>query len=104
MKHIVVPDSWQLTVKLRKYALDKGLSDAQVDDLEESFRIWEFKEGKTDIDRAWMRWVRTSIEWGKVVPAVVPTYSNTQSNLTEEERQQDIEKFHKQMERFKVVK
>lgn len=98
-----VPDDWVLTDKLRQYARDKRLTDATIDDQEEAFRLCQFNRDIKCFDRAWMRWIRSAIEWGKVQPIQEPKYRTTEV-ISDEQRQKDIEKFNEQMKTFKVVK
>ena len=94
-----VPDDWELTERLRDYAKKKGLSDKQIDDQEEAFRIHQFKQDILCWNRCWQRWVRSAIEWGKVVPATEVTYRKPQE-LSKEQKQADILAFERDMKRF----
>ena len=87
-----VPDTWQLTDKLRQYASSKGLTAATIDDQEEAFRLCQFNRDIKCWDRCWMRWIRSSIEWGKVVP-VMKTEYRTVEELSPAQRKADILKF-----------
>ena len=78
-----VPDDWKLTERLRDYAKKKGLTDAQVDDQEEAFRLCQFPRDILCWDRAWQRWIRNAIEWGKVVPVKQKEYRRPEE-LSEE--------------------
>ena len=98
-----VPDNWELTDKLRDYARKKGLSDSQIDDQEEAFRLCQFPRDILCWDRAWQRWIRNAIEWGKVVVTRDVNYRQPKE-LSDEERQKDLAKFEKDMKKFKVVK
>jgi hypothetical protein len=95
-----VPDSWELTDKLRDYARKKNLTDETIDDQEEAFRLCQFNRNITDWDRAFMRWIRSAIEWGKVQPTQQPTYRKPYE-ITEEDRQRDLRAFEEQIARFK---
>ena len=99
MSNRFVPDDWELTPKLRQYAKDKKLTDATIDDQEEAFRLCQFPRDILDWDRAWQRWIRNAIEWGKVQPIQEPKYNRPQE-LLPEERERDIIQFHEQMKRF----
>ena len=72
-----VPDDWELTDKLHQYAVDKGLTDCTIMDMEEDFRQWQFKVIIVDWDKCWQRWVKRSIKWGHAVPVVEKEYTNT---------------------------
>lgn len=98
-----VPDSWKLTDRLRQYALDKGLSDNQINDQEEGFRLHQFKQPILDFDRAWMRWIRSAIEWGKVVPTTKVEYHSPQE-ITEDEKKRDEAKAWAELNRLRGVK
>ena len=98
-----VPDSWELTDKLRDYARQKGLGDKQIEDQEEAFRLCQFPRDILCWDRAWQRWIRNAIEWGKVVPHKEPTYRQPQA-LTDDERKREQAKWEADMRRLKVVK
>ena len=91
-----VPDSWPLTPKLRQYARDKKLTDQTIDDQEEAFRLCQFPRDILDWDRAWQRWIRNAIEWGKVQPMQEIKYNMPQEPSTDE-RKADIIKFEEQM-------
>ena len=95
-----VPDDWQLTHKLRVYAQNKGLTEAQINDQEEAFRLCQFPRDILCWDRAWQRWIRNAIEWGKVVPTVTPEYSNTKSELTEEEQEKEAKRGQENLDRL----
>lgn len=101
-----VPDSWQLTDHLRDYAKKKGLSDNQIDDQEEAFRLCQFPREILCFDRAWQRWVRNAIEWGRVTPSVTREYKPYETPIqTQEERrkaEQNLERLSQLS--LKVVK
>ena len=94
-----VPDTWILTDKLRQYARDKKLTDATIDDQEEAFRLCQFERNIKCWDRCWQRWIRNSIEWGKVQPIQEPVYRKP-PELSTEERKADIIAFNRQMKEF----
>lgn len=94
-----VPDDWILTDKLSDYARKKGLSDNQIEDQEEAFRLCQFPRDILCWDRAWQRWIRNAIEWGKVVPTVVREYRQPEE-LSEGQRQADILKFEEHMKKL----
>ena len=98
-----VPDSWELTENLREYARKKGLTENQIDDQEEAFRLCQFPRDILCWNRAWQRWIRNAIEWGKVVPVVEKEYRRPQE-LSEEQKTADIIKFQQDMERLGVKK
>jgi hypothetical protein len=99
MSNRFVPDDWELTPKLRQYAKDKRLTDATIDDQEEAFRLCQFPRPILDWDRAWQRWIRNAIEWGKVQPIQDVKY-NMPKEISTEERERDIIQFEAQMKRF----
>ena len=99
MSNRFVPDDWVLTPKLRQYARDKRLTDNIIDDQEEAFRLCQFPRPILDWDRAWMRWIRNAIEWGKVQPVQEVKY-NMPEEISTEDRERDIIQFHEQMKRF----
>jgi hypothetical protein len=94
-----VPDDWVLTDKLRDYARGKGLTEATIDDQEEAFRLCQFPRPILDFDRAWQRWIRNAIEWGKVVPVVQKEYT-TRQEITDEQKSADILAFERDMKRY----
>ena len=98
-----VPDDWQLTDRLREYAKKKGLTDTQIDDQEEAFRLCQFPRDILCWDRAWQRWIRNAIEWGKVVPTKQKEYRRPEE-LSDEQRQRDLLKWEEDMKRLRVVK
>jgi hypothetical protein len=98
-----VPDSWQLNERLRDYAKSKGLNDPQIEDQEEAFRLCQFPKQILCWDRAWQRWIRNAIDWGKVIPARQPNYRKPQE-VSEEQRKKDIEAWERDMRRLRVVK
>lgn len=100
MRRRFVPDDWELTSKLRDYARKKGLTDKQIDDQEEAFRLCQFPREILCWDRAWQRWVRNAIEWGKVVPTRQKEYRGVEE-LSDEQRQADILAFERDVKRFK---
>ena len=97
---VFVPSDWKLTDKLRQYARDKRLTDATIDDQEEAFRLCQFNRNIKDFDRAWQRWIRSAIEWGKVQPAFEPTYQ-TVTELSPEQRKEDAAKAVAQMDKYR---
>jgi len=99
MTNRFVPDDWVLTPKLRQYARDKKLTDDTITDQEEAFRLCQFPRPILDWDRAWMRWIRNALEWGKVQPIQEPKYRMPQEPSTAE-RKADILKFEEQIKRF----
>ena len=98
-----VPDDWQLTDRLREYAKKKGLTDTQIDDQEEAFRLCQFPRDILCWDRAWQRWIRNAIEWGKVVPVKQKEYRRPEE-LSDAQRQRDLLKWEEDMKRLRVVK
>ena len=94
-----VPDTWILTPKLRQYARDKKLTDDTISDQEEAFRLHQFKQPILDWDRCWQRWIRSSIEWGKVQPIQEVRHNMPKEELPEE-RKAAIIQFEQQMKRF----
>ena len=96
-----VPDDWELSVKLRQFARNKGLSDSQIDEQEERFRDCQFPRDIKCWDRCWRRWVRNAIDWGKVVPSVEPKHRKPEQ-LSDEQRQADILAFERDMRRLGV--
>jgi hypothetical protein len=98
-----VPDDWEISPALMKWTKDKGLTDKQIADLEERFRDHQYKRPMKRADACWRNWVRNSIEWGHVVPVQETRHRQVQE-VSEEQRQKDIEKFHEEMKKFKVVK
>ena len=97
---VFVPDDWELTDKLRQYAKDKRLTDGTIDDQEEAFRLCQFNRNIKDFDRAWMRWIRSAIEWGKVQPIQEPTY-RTVEEQSQEDRKTDADKAVAQMDKYR---
>ena len=95
-----VPDDWVLTDKLFQYARDKKLTDETIKDQEEAFRLWQFKQDILDWDRAWQRWIRTAIEWGKVQPVQEMKY-NMPEEISTSERERDILKAVTQMDKYR---
>ena len=91
-----VPDSWELTERLREYARAKGLSDAQIDDQEEAFRLCQFPKQILCWDRAWQRWIRNAIDWGKAVPTRQPNYRKPEQ-ASEAQLQKDREAWRREM-------
>lgn len=98
-----VPENWELTDRLREYARKKGLTENQIDDQEEAFRLCQFPRDILCFDRAWQRWIRNAIEWGKVVPATQPNYRKVET-LSDEQRKKDLEKWEQDMARLRIVK
>jgi len=98
-----VPNDWLLTDKLRDYAKSKGLTDATIDDQEEAFRLCQFPRKILCWDRAWQRWIRNAIEWGKVVPVQQKQYRRVEE-LTEDERREDAAKWAADMRRLGASK
>ena len=103
MPHSFVPEDFILTDKLKDFARDKGYTDKHLEDQEEQWRDHQYKTVIKCWDRAWRRWVRNSIEWGKVVPATVKEYTMPQE-LSDAERQADAAKAWSDMNRLKGVK
>jgi hypothetical protein len=68
----------------------------------ELMRDHEFRRSYTDWNRVFRNWMRKAQEIGTLKRE--HKYTTTQHELTDEERQQDIEKFKEQMKRFKAVK
>ena len=99
MTNRFVPDDWILTPKLRQYARDKRLTDDTISDQEEAFRLHQFKQPILDWDRCWQRWIRSSIEWGKVQPVQEVKYKKVEEELPAE-REAAILAFNRDMKRF----
>ena len=95
-----VPDDWVLTPKLFQYARDKKLTDETIKDQEEAFRLHQFKQPILDWDRCWQRWIRSSIEWGKVQP-VQEVRHNMPEEIGQEQRERDILKAVTQMDKYR---
>ena len=55
----ICPPDWNPTEDHRIKAVVLGLSLAQFEGCEASFREWEFKDGKSDFNLAFHRWLRT---------------------------------------------
>ncbi len=98
-----VPDTWQLTDKLRQYASLKGLTAATIDDQEEAFRLCQFNRDIKCWDRAWMRWIRSAIEWGKVVPVMKTEYRRPEE-LSPAQKRIDADKAEADFKRLRAVK
>lgn len=59
-----LPVAWFATPELRAYAAEAGFSPEEIDDIEDSFRLWwpaqpGQKGVKVDWNLTWMTWVRT---------------------------------------------
>ena len=98
-----VPEDWILTDKLRAYAKSKGLTDKQIADQEEGFRLCQFPRTILCWDRAWMRWIRNAIEWGKVVPCTTREYRKP-AEVSEEQLQKDREDWARDMRKLRGAK
>ena len=58
LKRNLVPDDWEPKDAHREKVKAFGWPDGMIDEQIERFREWEFKDGKTDFDRAFHRWLR----------------------------------------------
>lgn len=94
------PDEFELSERSKEFARKKGLTDEQIEDELEAMRDYEYARKRTDWDRAFRNWVRKGIEWGRVTP--VRRFRRPEQ-VSEEQRQQDIEKWRKDMERMGVT-
>lgn len=98
-----VPSSWQLSDKQRQWTLDYRTVEGQridpvtIDRLEEEFRDVEFPAPRRCFDRCWRRFIRNQVEWGK---AKLISPRRQPEELSPEQRQADILKFERDMERF----
>ena len=92
-----VPNDWLLTDRLKDYARAKGLSDSQIDDQEEAFRLCQFPKQILCWDRAWQRWIRNAISWGRVVPTRQPNYRRPE-DVSEEQLKKDREDWARDMQ------
>lgn len=102
-KWFFVPEEWEISSALRKWAYGKGLSDRQIDELEEAFRDHQFKRPMMRADACFRNWIRNAIKWGDVTPAVTKQYRRPEE-LSNEQRQADLLKWEQDMKRLKVVK
>lgn len=57
-----VPDFWHPTESHYAKALELGISDDAFTVLLASFREWEFRDGKSNFDLAFHRWLRTGAQ------------------------------------------
>ncbi len=55
-----VPEAWHPTESHHAKALELGISDDTFTVMLSSFREWEFKDGKSNFDLAFHRWLRTN--------------------------------------------
>ncbi len=64
-KKRVIPDIFLLTQNLKKYALDKGLYENEIDGIFEHFKNHHAAKGSlfVDWDRAWFLWVRNELKF-----------------------------------------
>ena len=99
MAHSFVPDDWILTPKLRDYARNKRLTEATIDDQEEAFRLCQFNRVIKCWDRAWMNWIRNSIEWGRIQPTQEIVHRKPEE-LSTEQKSADILAFERDMKRY----
>ena len=98
-----VPDKWEPRDADIQWAVDKyRITKEEVERQLEEFRDHEFKRSYTDWNRCFRNWFRTAEKHSLLKREHV--YRNTISELSDDERQRDIEKFHEQMKTFKVVK
>jgi hypothetical protein len=67
----LVPDDFELTEERLEYAVAQGLSAPDARREFESFRLHEFRDPKTDWQRAWQRWCRTAV--ARELPALGPS-------------------------------
>lgn len=58
--HKFVPDTWEPSPSHREKAEALGYSGAAFDNQIATFREWEFKDGKSNLDLAFHRWLRTN--------------------------------------------
>jgi biotin operon repressor len=63
-----VPVTWKLTEKMIDYAMDAGMTEAQVKDEVEGFRDHEYRSAKKDWDAAWRTWCRNWKKWSRDKP------------------------------------
>ena len=103
-KWYFVPDSWELSESLRKWAKDKGLTDSMIEDQLDEFRDHQYKKPMMRADACFRNWIRNGLKWGNIVPVVQYESRGGIQELTAEEKQADIKKFQDDMKRFKVVK
>jgi hypothetical protein len=97
-----VPDNFTPRPKDIQWAIKEfDIDSKEVTRQFELMRDYEFKRNYTDYNRVFRNWMRKADE----LQLLRREHKyKTQHELTEEERQQDIEKFKEQMKRFKVVK
>lgn len=55
-----VPEDWHPSEKHHAKAVELGISEDAFTVMLASFREWEFKDGKTNFDLAFHRWLRTN--------------------------------------------
>ena len=61
------PEGWEPTPSHSAKAIELGLTAEQMQTEADKFREWEFREARTDWDRAFHRWLRTAAERMKEV-------------------------------------
>ena len=99
------PPDWEPDEKILKWAHDLGLSDAQITDQLERIKDHEFNPMRSCPTRTFRRWIRNSIEWGRVVPTVQRDYKLFDDTPpTPEEKAEEQRKWREQMERFEKMR
>ena len=101
MKTLIDPD-FEITDKLRAWAEQK-VPQIDIDAETEKFVDYWLAHGKKMAcwDATWRNWMRRSPEMGGVMK---PRGQHKVETISEEQRQEDIRKWHDDMKRFKVVR
>ena len=65
----LIPEDWSVPDRGRAYATDRGLDDAEIDNIRDDFVAHHRDAGtkRAGWDRSWQTWVRTHIHWGDVL-------------------------------------
>ena len=99
MPNRFVPDNWILTDKLRQYAKDRKLTDANIDEQYDLFIVCQFKTDILNWDKCWMMWILRGIKRGWIPTIQEMKYTNTIA--TDVDSAVENRKFNEQIARFK---
>lgn len=95
------PEDWTPDQKILDWAKAKGVSEKQVMEQLEEIKLHEFQPMRSCARRTFQRWINNGIRWGHIVPSVTREYRQPEA-LSNEQREQDNEKFKEQMAKWGV--
>jgi hypothetical protein len=94
------PEDFEPDEKSMKFARSKGLTEAQIEDQVDAMKDYEFQRKRTEWQRVFRNWIRSGVEWGKIVPV---RKRRMPEEVSEEQRKADAAKAWAELNRLKAV-